>query len=224
MKFTLAALLILIPAAARADTLEAILARMDHAAKEFQAVSTDYQQVDYTAALKDLSSPENATLRIKRNKAAVSAILVFDEHNPHTVVIKGGKAYMYYPAAKTEQVYDVGKFGAMLDQYILLAFGTSGAELRKNFEVKLAGTETVDSKNVSKIELKPKGGESKKIITKIELWIPEGESSAIREKVTKDSDDYWLVSYSNINLKARVDDSAFDLKLPKDTKIVYPQH
>jgi outer membrane lipoprotein-sorting protein len=223
MKSILAALLILIPAAVGADTLDAILARMDRAAKEFQAVSTDYQQVDYTAALKDLSGPEKATLRIKRNKSAVSAILIFDGHSPHTVVIKGGKAYMYYPAAKQEQIYEIGKFGAMLDQYILLAFGTSGAELRKNFDVKLVGTETVDSKSASKIELRPKGGESKKIIAKIELWIPEGESSAIREKVTKDSDDYWLVSYSNINLKARVEDSVFDLKLPKDTKISYPQ-
>ncbi len=220
MKSICAALLILIPAAAHADTLDAILARMDRAAKDFQSVSADFSQVDYNAVLKDKSSPVHGVLQIKRNKGAVSAILIFEKPDEHTILIKGGKAFMYYPMAKHEDVYPVGKYGALVDQYVLLAFGTSGAELHKNFEVKLGGTETVAGKPATRLELVPTGTESKKVIAKVELWIPDGQTSAIQEKVTKDSDDYYLVSYSNINLKAHLDDSIFNLNVPPGTKVV----
>src|SRR5580658_8166394 len=97
MKSILAVLLMLIPAAAHAETLDAILARMDRAAKNFQSVTADFSQVDYTAVLKDTSSPVHGALQIKRNKGVVSAILNFEKPDEHTILIKGGKAYMYYP-------------------------------------------------------------------------------------------------------------------------------
>ena len=64
MKFTLAAILFVIPVAAHAETLDAILARMDRAAKNFQSVTADFSQVDYTAVLKDTSSPVHGALQI----------------------------------------------------------------------------------------------------------------------------------------------------------------
>ena len=219
MKFTLAAILFVIPVAAHAETLDAILARMDRAARNFQSVTADFSQVDYTAVLKDTSTPVHGALQIKRNKGTVSAILNFEKPDDHTILIKGGKAYMYYPKAKHEDIYSTGKYGALVDQYVLLAFGTSGAELHKNFQIKLGGTENVAGKPATRIELVPTGTESKKVISKVELWILEGQSNAIQEKVTKDSDDYYLATYSNVKY-VKVDDSVFNLKVPPGTAVV----
>jgi outer membrane lipoprotein-sorting protein len=51
------------------------------------------------------------------------------------------------------------------------------------------------------------------------LWIPDGQSNAIQEKVTKDSDDYYLATYSNVKY-VHVDDSVFNLKVPPGTAVV----
>jgi outer membrane lipoprotein-sorting protein len=209
---------------AAADSLDLILARMDTAAKSFQSVTTNLKQSEYTAVIKDTSPLESGVLRIKRVKGLVSAIVVFTDPEPRTLAIKGKEAKIYRPAAKVVEIYDIGSHGGTINQFLLLAFGSSGAELRKNYDVNLAGTEKIDSVNTTRLELTPKGAETKKMITKVELWIPDGQANAIREKVTEPSGNYYLASYSNIDLKTPVSDSIFDLKLPKDVQQVRPQH
>jgi outer membrane lipoprotein-sorting protein len=222
IRFTVLAA-VLLPSA-YADSLEAILGRMDRAAKTFTSVSANLKQSQYTAVIKDLEKPESGQLRIKREKNGLNAIVEFTDPETRTIVIKGHEAQIYHPKANTLEKYDVSKFASTVDQFLLLAFGTSGADLRKNYDVKLGGAESIDGAPTTRLDLTPKTEELKKVISKVELWIPEGGSNAIREKVTETTDDYYLVSYSNVNPHANVADSAFELKLPKGVRIVNPQH
>jgi outer membrane lipoprotein carrier protein len=209
---------------ARADSLDAILARMDRAAKDFKSVTAKIRRSEYTAVVKELSAEESGELRIRRAKNGVTAILDFTHPNPYTILIKDKKVNIYRPKAKLVEVYDFAKYNSVVDQFLLLAFGTSGVDLRKNYEVKRGGAETVESVPATRLELFPTSDEVKKLITKIELWIPEGQSNAIREKINEPSGNYNLADYSNIKLNVPLPDSAFDLKLPKDVKTVRPQH
>jgi outer membrane lipoprotein-sorting protein len=222
IRFTVLAA-VLLPSA-YADSLEAILGRMDRAAKTFTSVSTTLKQTEYTAVIHDLSPTESGQLRIKRGKNGLNAIIELTDPEPRTIVVKGHEAQIYHPKANTLEKYDVSKWASTMDQFLLLAFGTSGADLRKNYDVKLGGAETIDGTPTTRLDLTPKTEELKKVISKVELWIPEGGSNAIREKVTETTDDYYLVNYSNVNPRANVPDSAFDLKLPKGVHIVNPQH
>jgi len=63
----------------------------------------------------------------------------------------------------------------------------------------------------------------KKLITKIELWIPEGQSNPVRAKFSEPSKNYELVDYSDIKVNPALPDSAFDWKLPRNVKKIYPQ-
>ncbi len=207
-----------------AESLEAILARMDHAAKEFKSVSATLKQTEYTAVIHDLSQPELGQLRIKRGKKGLNAIVEFTDPEPRTIVINGHEVQVYRPKAKIVEVYDIAKHASTVDQFLLLAFGTSGADLRKNYDVKSGGAETIDGTPTTRIELTPKTEEVKKLVTRIELWIPEGQSNAIREKVTEPTDNYYIVTYSNVKPNANLPDSAFDFKPPKGVKVVNPQH
>lgn len=222
IRFTVLAA-ILLPSA-YADSLDAILGRMDRAAKTFTSVSATLKQSEYTAVIKDLSDPEVGQLRVKRGKNGLNAIVEFPGREARTIVISGHEARIYHPKANTLEKYDVSKYASTVDQFLLLAFGTSGADLRKNYDVKLGGTEAIDGTPTTRLDLAPKTEELKKVISKVELWIPEGGSNAIREKVTETTDNYYLVTYSNVNPHANVPDSAFDLKLPKGVHIVSPQH
>jgi outer membrane lipoprotein-sorting protein len=209
--------------AARADSLEAILARMDRAAKEFKSVSATLKQSDYTAVIQDLSPPETGQLRIKRGKNGVNAILEFTDPERRTVFISGHKVDIYHPKAKMAEEYNLTNYMGTIDQFLLLAFGTSGADLRKNYDVRLGGAETIDKTPTTRIELRPRTDEVKKVVTKIELWIPDGQSNAIREKVTEPSDNYYLADYSNVKRDVNIPDSVFDFKPPKGVSVKYPQ-
>jgi len=208
---------------AQAQSLDSVLARMDRAAKDFKSVTASVRKMEYTAVIKE-STDEAADLRIKRTKNAVVAMLEYTKPAPQTVLFKDKKVSLYSPKAKMNQVYDLRDYTSLVDQFLLLAFGTSGEDLRKNYEVKLAGTEIIDSNPATRLELIPKSRDAKKVITKIELWIPEGQGIAVQEKVTEPSGNYNLAHYSNVKLNAPLPDSAFDLKLPKDVKTVHPQH
>lgn len=205
---------------ARADSMDAVLARMDKAAKEFKSATADLKQVEYTAVIRE-STEEIGVLRIKRSNRNVTAITEYTKPEPHAVLFKDKKAEVYSPKAKMDQIYELEKYNSTVDQFVLLAFGTSGEELRRNYDVKLAGAENVGSTATSRLELIPRSKEVKRLFSKFELWIPDGQGNAIREKLTAPSGDYYMLEYSNVKLNVPLPDSAFDLKLPKDVKRVH---
>ncbi|HLW76656.1 MAG TPA: hypothetical protein VKS01_06710 [Bryobacteraceae bacterium] len=215
--------LLALAALARADSLETILARMDASAKTFKSATATLTQTAYTAVVKETFPPDTGALTIKRNGANVSALIVFGEPDAHTVVVKGHTAELYHPKANEEEIYDLGKNAGLVDQFLLLAFGTSGAELQRHYNITAGGAEKIGDVATTRLDLTPMTGEVKKVITKIQLWIPDGKSNAIQEKVTEPSGNYDLAVYSNIKTNPNVPDSVFDLKLPKDVKKIYPQ-
>jgi len=109
-----------------------------------------------------------------------------------------------------------------VDQFILLGFGSTAAEIRKGYDVKLGGAEQLDGVATTRIELTPKEGEAKKMVTRIELWIPEGQGNPIQEKVTEPSRNYHLFVYSSLKANPSLPDSAFELNLPPGVKRITP--
>jgi len=211
------------PFAAAADSLDAILARMDASAKKFQSVTATLTQSEYTAVIKQMDGPDAGELKIKRSGGHVSALLSFTGENAHTLAVKGNTGWQYYPKAKTVDEYSLAKYAGTIDQFLLLAFGTSGSDLRKTYDVSLGGTDSIKGIQAARLVLKPKTEELKKVITMIELWIPEGQAAGIQEKVTEPSGNYILAEYSNVKMNPNLPDSAFDLKLPKDVQVRHPQ-
>jgi outer membrane lipoprotein-sorting protein len=219
LRFALFALAVL---SARAEALKDILARMDQAAAKFQSFTANTKRLDFTAVLNE-TTEMNGLVRLKKGKGGMQGIVEFDKPNQRTVQFAGKTMEVYYPKANTVEIYDAGKHASVIDEIILLGFGTSGAQLRKNYDVKLVGTETLNGIHTSRLELVPKSGEVHNYATKIELWIPEGESNPIQEKLTQPSKNYQLVLFSNLKVNVPLPASDFSLKLPPDVTRVYPQ-
>jgi outer membrane lipoprotein-sorting protein len=202
----------------RADSLEAILQRMDEGAKKLKSVSAKVHEVTYTAVIQD-STSQDGELRLRRSKNGLVGLLHFSLPDDHSVGFSGQTVEMYYPKANQVDIYHVGKDAAQLDQFILLAFGAAGSDLAKNYDVKLAGSEAIDGTSTSRLELRPKSKEAQKLATLIELWIPvEGKTSAIKEKVTEPSKNYVENTYSGTIINPGLPDSAYELKLPPGVK------
>jgi outer membrane lipoprotein-sorting protein len=207
---------------ARAEPLADILARMDRAARDFRALSATMKRVQFTAVINEANEMEGV-IRLKRLKGGTAGIVDFQQPEQRTVYVNGHNIQIYYPKANTVEIYDSTKYTANIDQFLLLGFGTSSAELRRSYDLKMSGTETIGGVATTRIEMTPKSEELKKLITKIELWIPEGQDTPIQEKVTEPSKNYELIGYSDINLNPNLPDSSFELKLPAKVRKIHPQ-
>ena len=205
--------------ATHAESLTEILARMDQSARTFKTFTADIKRTEYTKILNDKETVEGVE-RVRKTDGITVTLVEFRGPNAQTVRLSAKTAEVYYPNAKMVEVWDAGKYVKAANQFLLLGFGTTSADLKKDYDVKVGGTETVDSKPATRLELIPKDSETRKKFSKIELWIPEGDTVPVQVKVTEASGDYNLAVYSNRKINEPLPDSALELKVPADVKRV----
>jgi outer membrane lipoprotein-sorting protein len=203
----------------RAESLNEILARMDQSARTFRTFTANIKRTEYTKVLNQKDDMEGVE-RVQRSNDKTVTLVEFHGPNAQTIRLSAKTAEVYYPDAKMVEIWDAGKYAKAANQFLLLGFGTSSGELRKDYDVKLGGSETLGSIRVTRLELTPKDAETRKRFEKIELWIPEGESVPLQVKVTESSQNYNLAVYSNRKINEPLPDSEFELKLPPGVKKV----
>jgi outer membrane lipoprotein-sorting protein len=229
-KFWLAALLGLSAAACamrlRAEqgatpaTTETVLAMMDKSAADFRSLTADLDNTKYTDVVKD-SSTETGHILVRKDQKMRIEILKPD---PRTILRTGDSLFVYTPKIKRVEEYDLGKNRAMVDQYVLLGFGTKTQNMLKSYDVKLAGEEQLDGKKMFLLELTPKSDEVRRQITKIQMWIDEASWLPIQQKFFETgSGDYILFHYSNVMKNLKINDSRFKQDWPKDANRVKPR-
>lgn len=209
--------------AASAETLKDVLARMDQAAASFRGMTAKLNKASYTAVIKDLSE-ESGSIAMRLGKNREMEVRVdLAQPDVKTWAFRGRKAELYLPKINTVQEYDLGKHGRLLDQFLLLGFGSTSADLSKSYNLRLAAEETLHGKKTSRMELIPKSSEARQHLTKVEIWFPHDGGYPIQQKFYQGSGDYVLVSYSEPKLEANIPDTAVRLALPKGVKREYPQ-
>lgn len=210
---------------ARADSLDAIFARMDEASKKFKSASARLHQVEYTGVI-DEKTEEDGVLRMRRNKnGSIQMRVDFDKPNQRVVALDGHILWIYLPKGNQAERHDVSKYTSTntVEQLLLLSFGAaSSEELKKNYTVTAGGAETLDSKATTKVVLVPKSNEMRKEILQITLWVPDGDPKAIaiKEKVDKAGKNYVQYDYSDQHTNIPLSDSEVTLKLPPNVHVV----
>jgi outer membrane lipoprotein-sorting protein len=203
----------------RAESLNDILARMDQSARTFRTFTANIKRTEYTKILNQSDVMEGIE-RVKRSNDKTVTLVEFHGDNAQTIRLSGKTAEVYYPNAKMVEIWDAGKYAKAANQFLLLGFGTSSAELRKDYDVKVGGTETLGSTATTRLELIPKDAETRKRFSRIELWIPDGDTVPLQVKVTENSQNYNLAVYSNRKINEPQPDSDFELKVPPGVKKV----
>lgn len=205
-----------------AENLDTVLTRMDASAAQFRSLSAKLKKTTFTAVLNE-SSSESGAIVVRRNSAKDLRLLInFSDPDPKGVAYANKKWQIFYPKINTVQEYDFGKQGALVDQALLLGFGTASVDLKRGYELKYLGEDTIDGKKASRLELVPRAPEAREHFTKVELWISEA-GHPVQQKVVQPSKDYYLVAYSDIHLNPKLDDESLKLRLPKGVKKEYPQ-
>jgi outer membrane lipoprotein-sorting protein len=201
--------------------LEAVLQLMDRAAASFHTMTGKLNKTTHTAVIND-TSEESGAIWMKRQGKHVRVLVEVKEPDPKSYALRDRKAEIYLPKIQTVQEYDLGKHAQLLDQFLLLGFGTPTRELARSYRMRLVGQETLGNEKVFRIELIPKSGQVRQHLLKAELWV-SGEGYTVRQKFHEPSGDFRLVSYSDVRWNPNLTDESVSLKVPKNVKREFPQ-
>jgi outer membrane lipoprotein-sorting protein len=208
---------------AGAQKQAAVLARMDAAAPQFRSMVAHMERLTHVAVIDD-NSTESANMRVLRVKAKdIRVVIEFTKPDNRQVGINERKVEVYYPKMNSVQEWDLGKYKSLVDQFILLGFGTTGKELQKAYTVKYLKEDVANGQKCSRLELEPKDSKVKQHYTKFELCIADPGGYPVQQKLIEPSGNYTVVTYSEIKLDVALSVDSTTLKLPAGVKREYPQ-
>jgi outer membrane lipoprotein-sorting protein len=199
-------------------------ARMDKTAQQFKSVKGDFKRVVHTAVIND-DAPDSGNIKVRRDKGHETRML-FELTAPDrkVVSIDGTALKVYTPKLKSVQFYDLGTKRNLIDEFLLLGFGASSAELKETYDVSLLGAENVGSESSWHLQLVPKSADVLKNLKKAELWIAQTSGLPIQQKfITSSAGDYMLVTYANMQMNISLPDSALKLTYPKGVTEEHPK-
>src|SRR5436309_8382765 len=201
-------------------TIEGVLGMMDKSAQDFHTLSADIEHIKYTAVVKD-TSIETGHIYVRRDEKMRIEIAKPD---PRTILRTGDSLFLFNPKINRVEEYDLGKNRAMVDQYVLLGFGTKGENLKKHYLMTVLGEENFDNRKTVVLELTPKSDHVRSQISKIQMWIDESSWVPAQQKFFEaGSGDYFLFHYTNIVKNAQLPDSRFEQDWPKGATRVKPR-
>jgi len=200
-------------------TIEGILGMMDKSAQDFRTLTADIEHIKYTAVVKDTST-ETGHIFVRRDEKMRIEIAKPDLR---TILRTGDSLFVYNPKINRVEEFDLGKNRSMVDQYVLLGFGTKSDNIRKSYLVSVVGEEELDHKKTVVLELTPKSDQIRNQIIKIQMWIDEASWLPIQQKFFEaGSGDYFLFHYINAMKNLKIGDGKFRQDWPKSVSRVKP--
>ena len=201
-------------------TLDNVLAMMGRSAQDFHSLSANVEHIKYTAVVKD-TSVETGRFYVRRDDKMRIEIQKPDER---TILRTGDQLYVYTPKINRVEEYDLGKNRQLVDQYVLLGFGTKVENIRKSYEVVIKDEEEFDQKKTVVLELTPKSESVARQITKIQMWIDEASWLPVQQKFFEPgSGDYFLFHYTNLMKNLKLGDVKFKPDWPKGVTKIKPR-
>jgi outer membrane lipoprotein-sorting protein len=201
-------------------TLENILKQLETQSGQFQSLTADLERTKVTVVVNDKSTESGQILVRRDGKMRIE----LTRPDPRTILRDGDEFYIYNPKIHRVEEYDLGQKKALVDQFLLLGFGTSGTALKQSYEITFSREESLDNRKVVLLELKPKSDEVRNQLTKIELWIDESNWLPAQQRFDETgSGDYFVVQYKNVQRNVRIPDSEFKPRWPHGTTHIKPQ-
>ncbi|HKD45384.1 MAG TPA: outer-membrane lipoprotein carrier protein LolA [Candidatus Angelobacter sp.] len=201
-------------------TIEGVLGMMDKAAQDFHTLTADLEHVKYTAVVKDTST-ETGHIFVRRDDKMRIDITKPD---PRTILRSGDNLFVFNPKINRVEEYNLGKNRQMVDQYVLLGFGTKAENIKKGYVVSVVGEEDLDNKKTVVLDLTPKSEEIRDQINKIQMWVDEASWLPVQQKFFEaGSGDYFLFHYTNEMKNLQVSDGEFKQDWPKGVTRVKPR-
>jgi outer membrane lipoprotein-sorting protein len=207
-------------AAQAALTVDAVLKQLDRGAMMFESLTADVERTKVTVVVDDRST-ESGQMQVRHDD---KMRIELTSPDPRTILRDGDHLFIYTPKTRQVEEYDLGKRRDLVDQFLLLGFGTSADSLKKGYLITVQGEENMGAQKVVRLELTPKSGDVRKQISKIELWLDEATWLPAQQKFYETgTEDYFIIRYTNVARNVSLPDSRFRPQWPSGVTRVKPQ-
>jgi outer membrane lipoprotein-sorting protein len=196
--------------------LDAVLARLDQAAINFKGLTGNIRKIAHTDVV-NVDDVDSGTIVVKRVKAHDTRIRIELTDPQQIVTIGGGKVQVFKPKTNEAEEVELGKNRGVVDQFMLLGFGSNSGEIRNAYTVTLGGADSINGEKTTRIILVPKDPEILARVKKCELWISD-KGWTVQQKFHTGGGDYVLSTYSGMKLNPIIADKDLKLELPKGVK------
>src|SRR5215471_56713 len=137
------------------NPLEMTFAHMDPAAATFKGLTAEIRQVSRTEVV-NVEDVQEGKITVKRFKPGDTRILIkFSKPEEKFYAIGGGKFRSFVPKSQEAQEADLGNSKDIVNQFMLLAFGSNSNDLKAAYVIKFGGAERVSGENANRLEMVP---------------------------------------------------------------------
>ena len=200
-------------------TLEGVLRQLDTQAKVFTSLTADIERTKVTVVVNDVSTEKGKVYLRRDEKMRIE----LTDPDARTILLAGDSLFIFTPKINRVEEYNIAKHKDMVDQFLLLGFGTSGEALQKNYDITVKGEDSLDNRKVLMLELTPKSADVREQISKVQIWLDEATWLPAQQKFFETgSGDYFTIHYTNVVRNVRISDARFRPQWPKGVTKVKP--
>jgi outer membrane lipoprotein-sorting protein len=209
------------PAAAQGPGLvSSILNKMDANRRSLRSLRAAVTMQKYNSQIRQFEQAEGQAQYVPGKGRDVSVRVDWTRPAREHLAVTGGQYTLFRP--RLNQAYQgnvrnakgSGRAGNVLG----FALGASGAQLKSQYHVELAGEGTLydGGPHVWMLKLTPKAGNDFKFA---EIWVDDS-GMPVQARITERNNDSTLVRLTGIQRNAGIPGDAFKLQLPSGVKIV----
>ncbi|MGH9403041.1 MAG: LolA family protein [Terriglobia bacterium] len=204
------------PQASRASlSPKQVLARMDEAAEQVKTISARLSYTTVTVLVNDHST-QTGELFFHKGKS-LEVLVRFLKPDLKVILFKRNRAEIYNPKISQIQEYDLEKHSNMLQQFLLLGFGTPISDLASSYHLKVLGEKRLANETTQTLELTPIDKSIAAQLTRIDLWVSEESWLPVQQEFFEPSGDYLVASYSDMKVNDHLKRSVFEIHPPEGT-------
>ena len=199
-------------------TVTEVLSQMNEASKKLHTLSANLQYTKVTVLVDDKST-ESGQLFYRRGKNPEIRIDIQKPDNK-VIVFHKNRGEIFLPKINQIQEYDLEQKSDLIQQFLLLGFGTDTNELKKSYDVKYLREEDLVDDTTALLELTPRRGNVSAQISKIQIWVSEESWLPTQQKFFEAGGDYLIAVYSGVKVNRLMPGSTFELNAPENAKRV----
>ncbi|HLI34225.1 MAG TPA: hypothetical protein VKW70_04205 [Terriglobia bacterium] len=186
-----------------------LLSHMDEVARTVKTVSARLEYTTVTVLVNDRST-QNGQIFYRKGKRP-EVLVKFTAPEPKEILFKKNRAEIYYPKINQIQEYDLERRRDVLQQFLLLGFGTESSKLEESYHIRYLGEQKLGDQVFPALELTPIQKDIAAQLSKVELWISPESWLPVQQQFFEPSGDYLIARYSNMKINRELGPSIFKI-------------
>ena len=198
--------------------LSEILSRMNDAAKRLRTLSANLTYTKVTVLVNDKST-EEGRLFFRKGKPPEIRIEM-QQPESKVILLKKNKAEIYLPKINQLQEYSLEQKSGLVEEFLLLGFGSETGELKKSYSLKYIKEEDIEGDTTAVLELTPRKESLASQLTKIQMWVSEESWLPSQQQFFEPGGDYLIARYREVKVNLRILPSTFEIHPAEGAKRV----